>query len=507
MTFMETMYIMNNLPKYDNTNFDKLLPFLLALLIQMLLKVDISEWYYYGRDIIYDKFNKTNIITISNKATCDTGRGMDNHKYCPIRYRAIMYYLSKNNNKTIYKLMQHDTFNFDPEGNINESIMPIYRVSQNKKFKIDEDIYGCVYSDYEKFKTYDNETYKSEIGYLEISSKLPLSKIQDWIENKTDEYKRIIKHKSCQTQSLIEIGCKSKKDKLIINKIPWSSNCNFSNKFFTNKDKIVSIIDNFLENEELYKQRGIPYTLGFLLWGEPGCGKTGFIKSLMNKTKRHGLTIKLNNQFDLVKLKQILFNEEITEDLCIPLDNRIIILEDIDCMTDIVKTRFSDIESEESDLDFGKIVKSSSDDNSEKQENDNIKKQLSKILNKEKETPIELINNNLSYLLNILDGLEEYPGRIIVMTSNQPNKLDKALIRPGRIDHIIEFTNATLDDIKNIIIYYWDCEKKLTINQLKYLDTFLIKNENLNKKHSHAYIVNKCRSTNSFEDCLISLTG
>ena len=503
---METIYIMNSLPKYDNTNFDMLLPFLLALLVQILLKVDLSDWYYYGRDIICDKFNKTNIITISNKATCDSSRGMDNHKYCPIRFRAIMYFLSKNNNKTIYKLIQQDTFNFDPDGNINESIMPIYRVSQTKKFKIDDDIYGCVYSDYEKLKTYDNETYKSEIGYLEISSKLPLSKIQDWIENKTEEYKKIIKQKSCQTQSLIEIGCKAKKDKLIINKIPWASNCDFSNKFFTNKDKIVNIIDNFLDNEGLYKQRGIPYTLGFLLWGEPGCGKTGFIKSLMNKTKRHGITIKLNNQFDLSKLKQILFNEEINEEICIPLDNRIIILEDIDCMTDIVKTRFSENGSDESDTEFKRVEKiSDSENESEKKENDNIKKQLSKILNKDKETPVELINNNLSYLLNILDGLEEYPGRIIVMTSNQPNKLDKALIRPGRIDHIIEFTNATIDDIKNIIIYYWNCEKKLTINQLKYLDTYLKKNNNLDKKYSHAYVVNICRSTNNFEECLIKL--
>ena len=49
----------------------------------------------------------------------------------------------------------------------------------------------------------------------------------------------------------------------------------------------------------------------------------------------------------------------------------------------------------------------------------------------------------LSSLLNVLDGTLETPGRIIIMTSNFPEKLDKALIRPGRIDVNIEFTKCT----------------------------------------------------------------
>ena len=41
---------------------------------------------------------------------------------------------------------------------------------------------------------------------------------------------------------------------------------------------------------------------------------------------------------------------------------------------------------------------------------------------------------SLSCLLNILDGHSLKPGTIVVMTSNHPEKLDPALIRPGRID-------------------------------------------------------------------------
>jgi chaperone BCS1 len=62
----------------------------------------------------------------------------------------------------------------------------------------------------------------------------------------------------------------------------------------------------------------------------------------------------------------------------------------------------------------------------------------------------------LSFFLNILDGLNECPGHIIIMATNKPEQLDKALIRPGRIDYNIHFTKATNEDINNILNFYWN---------------------------------------------------
>eukprot|EP00928_Gymnodinium_smaydae_P062164 TRINITY_DN46085_c0_g1_i1.p1 TRINITY_DN46085_c0_g1~~TRINITY_DN46085_c0_g1_i1.p1 ORF type:complete len:682 (-),score=93.04 TRINITY_DN46085_c0_g1_i1:99-2078(-) len=45
---------------------------------------------------------------------------------------------------------------------------------------------------------------------------------------------------------------------------------------------------------------------------------------------------------------------------------------------------------------------------------------------------------NLAGLLNVLDGVVDSPARIVVMTTNHPEKLDPALIRPGRINFAIE---------------------------------------------------------------------
>merc|ERR1712146_291942 len=58
--------------------------------------------------------------------------------------------------------------------------------------------------------------------------------------------------------------------------------------------------------------------------------------------------------------------------------------------------------------------------------------------NKKKAPSIDVIETidklNLSGLLNVLDGVVDSPGRIVVMTTNHPEKLDAALIRPGRIN-------------------------------------------------------------------------
>jgi SpoVK/Ycf46/Vps4 family AAA+-type ATPase len=46
----------------------------------------------------------------------------------------------------------------------------------------------------------------------------------------------------------------------------------------------------------------------------------------------------------------------------------------------------------------------------------------------------------LANLLEVLDGVMEMEGRMLVITTNYPEKLDKALIRPGRF---IWFTPST----------------------------------------------------------------
>ena len=57
---------------------------------------------------------------------------------------------------------------------------------------------------------------------------------------------------------------------------------------------------------------------------------------------------------------------------------------------------------------------------------------------------------NMGNLLEIIDGINEMHGRILIITTNYREKLDKALTRPGRIDLEIKFQRSKTDDINNI---------------------------------------------------------
>ena len=58
----------------------------------------------------------------------------------------------------------------------------------------------------------------------------------------------------------------------------------------------------------------------------------------------------------------------------------------------------------------------------------------------------------LSGLLNAIDGVASHEGRVLVMTTNFPDKLDEALVRPGRIDMKVKFTNATRSQIYELFM-------------------------------------------------------
>lgn len=62
----------------------------------------------------------------------------------------------------------------------------------------------------------------------------------------------------------------------------------------------------------------------------------------------------------------------------------------------------------------------------------------------------------LGTMLKVLDGYKYLSGCIVVMTTNDIDALDPAVIRPGRIDHTIELTYADAYQIRRIFNYYYD---------------------------------------------------
>ena len=73
---------------------------------------------------------------------------------------------------------------------------------------------------------------------------------------------------------------------------------------------------------------------------------------------------------------------------------------------------------------------------------------------REQEDPKDVID--LSFLLNLLDGTLESSGRVIVLSSNFPERIDRALIRPGRIDMIVNFNNCSKAVLQEMIDAFYD---------------------------------------------------
>ena len=61
----------------------------------------------------------------------------------------------------------------------------------------------------------------------------------------------------------------------------------------------------------------------------------------------------------------------------------------------------------------------------------------------------------LSGLLNALDGVSSREGRVLFLTTNHPERLDPALVRPGRVDRQIELGFATPDQARRLFLWFY----------------------------------------------------
>lgn len=244
----------------------------------------------------------------------------------------------------------------------------------------------------------------------------------------------------------------------------FQTNRKFENLFGPEIEAVRKRVEFFISNRKWYDSKGIPYTLGLLLSGQAGSGKTSTIKCLANETNRHIININLNNDITKTQLDHLFFNELIsvlnissgqTEKYYIPLDQRVYVLEDIDCQRDMVYER----------------------------SNTNSLSAVESIYaHKQTTVPEDSNKIDLSFLLNLLDGVLETPGRIVLITSNYPELLDHALIRPGRIDVIADFKKCTYTTVIEMIEFFYDAElSELEKDIIRSMSEYIISPAELSK--------------------------
>lgn len=247
---------------------------------------------------------------------------------------------------------------------------------------------------------------------------------------------------------------------LIFTKHKFHTTRTFDNVFFDQRREVRTHTEFFLKRKDWYEKKGIPHTLGFMFHGDPGTGKTSTIKAIANVARRHIINIQLSEIKSKEQLRALFFSDEIsvynngaTERYTIPVNERMYVIEDIDAMGDIVLRR--EWKKPEPMAERATIL----DEFGRPKEDE--------------KNPIDL-----SFLLNLLDGTLETTGRILAVSTNFPERIDRALIRPGRIDMIVHFKKCSCAILREMVESFYDMT----------LDSTTFEDASMNEKWSPAEV-------------------
>ncbi|GER27986.1 P-loop containing nucleoside triphosphatehydrolases superfamily protein [Striga asiatica] len=165
------------------------------------------------------------------------------------------------------------------------------------------------------------------------------------------------------------------------------------------KRALIEDLDRFVRRRDYYRRVGKAWKRGYLLYGPPGTGKSSLVAAMANYLKFDVYDLELTGIYSNMGLQTMLLNTN---------NRSIVVIEDIDCSRQM--------QSRNGPGHAALLARQGPQD------------QLT-----------------LSGLLNFIDGLWSTCGdeRIIVFTTNHKEKIDPALLRPGRMDMHISMGYCT----------------------------------------------------------------
>ncbi|KAF7308268.1 Mitochondrial chaperone BCS1 [Mycena chlorophos] len=191
------------------------------------------------------------------------------------------------------------------------------------------------------------------------------------------------------------------------------------------KENLLADVKEFLDSEDWYQNADVPHRRGYLLYGQPGTGKSTTVHALAAELGMQIFFLSLATPGQAIHFVPFSIDDNTLGDLfdsVIP--HSIILIEDIDCA---FPSRQTHVEVPVQGL------------------------------GRPKEMPLPRSAVTLAGLLNAMDSVTSQEGRLLICTTNHIERLDPALIRPGRIDVKIRYSLATTEQLKDAFHRFYPC--------------------------------------------------
>jgi SpoVK/Ycf46/Vps4 family AAA+-type ATPase len=266
-----------------------------------------------------------------------------------------------------------------------------------------------------------------------------------WSNLKNDEYAPAYVTVPKVPAGVYEIGWNSNLQSHTLKKQPFKTDELYHLPSYEITD-ILQDIDNFWNRADNYKKYNYIHKRGILMYGEPGCGKSGIIQLISQQLiEKDGIVLNVKDEDDVDKFTSFIATFRKVE----PNRPLVVLLEDIDSLAG--ENRYQ-----------------------------------------------------TARLLNILDGVKQIDGVVYIATTNYPEKLQERITnRPSRFDrrYQVELPNEEIrrayinhklneDDLKNVNIEEW-----------------IKKTEGMSLSHLKEVVISVIVMGRSFEETMNNLEG
>jgi len=277
------------------------------------------------------------------------------------------------------------------------------------------------------------------------SDKVDLDIPSCWSNLKNDEYAPAYVTVPKVPSGVYEIGWNSNLQTFTLKKQPFKTDELYHLPSYEIMD-ILKDIDNFWNRVDVYKKYNFIHKRGILMYGEPGCGKSGIIQLISQQIiKNDGIVINIKDEEDVERFTSFIGTFRKIE----PKRPLIVLLEDIDSLAGEGRSQ-------------------------------------------------------TARLLNILDGVKQIEGVVYIATTNYPEKLQERITnRPSRFDrrYKVELPN---EEIRRAYINH-----KLSDDDLKNVDVdlWVSKTDGMSLSHLKEVVVSVIVMGRTFEETMDNLEG